>query len=146
MDFTNSNRKNQDYSVSADKAKLDLEVIHDFLSNHAYWAIGRSKETIRRSIQNSFCIGIYDKQGCQVAFARMVTDYAVFGYIMDVFVLPEHRKKGLGKMLMDFLIRYEEFRDLKRIVLGTQDAQGLYEQFGFKALEKPDNWMEYKRF
>ena len=134
-----------EYSLSTDKSKLDLEMIHDFLSNQAYWAKGRSMSAVNKSIENSFCIGIYTSNGQQVAFSRILTDYVAIGYIMDVFVLPEHRGKGLGKRLIEFIIHYEDFKNLKRFILGTQDAHGLYKQFGFKILEKPENWMELKQ-
>ena len=136
----------EDYILSTDKSKLDLDVIHKYLSNHTYWAKGRSIEAVRKSVENSFCIGIYDNDRQQVAFARLLTDYVVFGYIMDVFVLPEHRWKGLGKRLIGYMVNHEDFKNLKRLVLGTQDAHDLYRQFGFEPLEKPGNWMELKQF
>ena len=135
----------KDYILSTDKSKLDVDLIHYYLSNHAYWAKGRTMEAVRKSIENSFCVGIYERDGKQVAFARILTDYVVFAYIMDVFVLSEHRWKGLGKRLIEFIVNYEDFKSLKRFVLGTRDAHDLYRQFGFNTLEKPDNWMELVR-
>jgi GNAT superfamily N-acetyltransferase len=137
---------NEDFILSTDKSKLDLDVIHNYLSNHAYWAKGRSMETVKKSVENSICIGIYDTVGKQVAFARFLTDFVVIGYIMDVFVLPEHRSKGLGKRLIEFIVKHEDHKNLKRFILGTQDAHDLYRQFGFGPLEKPGNWMELKQF
>ena len=99
-------------------------------------------ETVRRSIQNSLCFGLYLQEGKQVGFARVVTDYAVFAWLMDVFILEEYRKKGLGKMLMKYIMEFPALQGLRRWGLGTEDAHGLYKQFGFTPLEKPQNIME----
>jgi GNAT superfamily N-acetyltransferase len=130
------------YYTSTDKSKLDLTMIEDFLSNRSYWAKGRSRQKIATSITNSMCFGVYTEAGQQVAFARVLSDYAVFAWIMDVFVLEEFRGKGLGKMLMDAIVNHPELQDLERWGLGTKDAHGLYEQFGFMRLKNPETKME----
>jgi GNAT superfamily N-acetyltransferase len=126
---------------STDKSKLDIELIHDYLSNKSYWAKGRSIETIKRSIEHSLCFGVYDGKA-QVGFARVVTDYAVFAWVMDVFILEAYKKIGLGKKLMHYLTHYKELQGLQRWGLGTDDAHGLYAKFGFTPLKMPGNMME----
>ena len=130
------------FFVSTDQSKLDLEMIQDFLIHRSYWAKGRPVETIRKSIKNSLSFGLYDAEGKQVGFGRVVTDYAVFAWILDVFILEKYRGKGLGKMLMKEIMEYPELQGLKRWGLGTHDAHGLYEKFGFTPLEKPETVME----
>ncbi|GET31460.1 N-acetyltransferase [Prolixibacter bellariivorans] len=129
--------------ISNDKSLLDLEMIHDFLTNRSYWAKGRSMETVKRSVENSLCFGVYEN-GKQVGFARVVTDYAVFAWLLDVFILEEYRGRGLSKQLMSAIISHPNLQNLKRWGLGTDDAHGLYQQFGFTALSKPNNMMERK--
>ena len=130
------------YKISTDKDKLDLMAIHDFLTNRSYWAIGRSFETVKRSIENSICFGVYDSSDKLVGFARVLTDYAVFAYIMDVFILEDYRKQGLGKQLMSAIMQHSELQGLKRIMLATNDAQELYEKYGFKRTVTPEKIME----
>lgn len=131
------------FYISTDKFKLDVDVIFNYLSNHSYWAMGRTKETIEISIVNSLCFGVYNSENKQVGFARVVTDYAVFAWLMDVFILPSCQGKGLGKLLMSEIMSHKDLQALKRWGLGTNDAHGLYEKFGFKQLAKPQNMMEY---
>jgi len=133
--------KNSFY-ISTDKSHLDIEVIHHYLNEDSYWAKGRSKETIKRSIQHSLCFGIYDHTHQQVGFARVVSDYAVFAWLLDVFVLENHQGKGLGKQLIHAIVTHQDLQGLKRWGLGTKDAHGLYEKFGFKPLSEPDKMME----
>ena len=130
------------YSVSTDKFLLDIEMIVDFLSNQSYWAKGRSRERIERSIANSFCFGVFDEAGRQVGFARVVSDCAVFAWLMDVFILEDHRGKGLGKLLMKEIMAHTDLQDVKKWALGTLDAHGLYKQFGFTSIAKPERMME----
>jgi GNAT superfamily N-acetyltransferase len=127
--------------VSTDKSRLDIELIHNYLSNESYWAKGRSIEKIKLSIENSICFGVYlDKT--QIGFARVVTDYAVFAWILDVFILKDFQGRGYGKKLMNTIMTQNNLQNLLRWGLGTDDAHGLYEQYGFKPLRKPQNMME----
>lgn len=131
-----------DYKISTDKNKLDLKLIHDFLTNCSYWAQGRSIETVRRSIENSLCFGVYDNNDKQIGFARVLTDCSVFAMIMDVFILDDYRNKGLGKQLMSYIMRHPDLQRLQRIMLATKDAHGLYEKYGFKITSSADKIME----
>jgi GNAT superfamily N-acetyltransferase len=130
-----------DYSISTDRARLDLDLIHHYLSNESYWATGRSREVVVRAIENSLPFGIYRDQEL-VGFARIVTDYATFAWVADVFVLPEHRGRGLSKWLMEVIIAHPDLQGFRRWVLSTKDAHGLYERFGFIPLHRPERWME----
>ena len=130
------------FSISTDKQKLDLELIFKFLSERSYWAKGRSKEVVSLSIENSLCFGVYNQANEQIGFARVLTDYAVFAYIMDVFVLENYRGHGIGKQLMETIMGHPEIQHLQRIMLATADAHGLYSQFGFKITAIPDKLME----
>lgn len=130
------------YKVSTDKEKLDLKTIHDFLASRSYWAKDRSYETVKRSIENSLCFGIYDNTDKLVGFARVVTDYAVFAYIMDVFILEDYQQQGLGKMLMHAIMHHPDLQGLRRMMLATKDAHGLYAQYGFKGISGAENYME----
>ena len=133
--------KKNDYEISTDLSRLDLDVIHDYLSNESYWASGRAREVIARSIENSLPFGIY-QGGRQVGFARIVTDYATFAWVGDVFVLPEHRGRGLSRWLMEVMLAHPRLQGFRRWVLSTKDAHGLYEKFGFIPLHRPERWME----
>jgi GNAT superfamily N-acetyltransferase len=118
-----------DYTISTDPARLDLAAVHDFLT-HSYWAEAIPIEIVARSIENSLPFGIYQGER-QVGFARVVTDRATFAYIGDVFVLEEFRGRGLSKWLMETMIGHPELQGLRRWILATADAHGLYRQFGF---------------
>lgn len=131
--------------ISTDRERLDIPMIHQYLSERSYWAKGRSLETVRQSIANSLCFGVYDVSGKQLGFARVATDYAVFGWLMDVFILEEYLGKGLGKLLIKAVTEHSALKNLRRIGLGTADAHGLYEQYGFTGLSKPENMMELLR-
>lgn len=130
-----------DYTISTDRARFDLSVIHDYLSNHSYWAKGRSLETIRRSIEHSLAFGVY-KGREQVGFARVVTDYATFAWIADVFILDSFRGRGLGTWLMEVVITHPQLQGFRRWTLSTKDAHALYRKFGFTELMRPERWME----
>lgn len=119
-----------DYRVSTDPARLDLAMIHEYLSKESYWAQGIPMEVMERSLANSFCFGVYHKEE-QVGFARLVTDKATFAYLGDVFILPAHRGKGLSKWLLTVMHNHPEMQGLRRWLLGTRDAHELYEQFGW---------------
>jgi len=132
------------YLFSTDRSRIDTACVHRFLSVQSYWAQGISIETVQRSIDHSLCVGIYFNTQ-QVGFARLVTDYATFAYLADVFVDEGHRGNGLSKTLMEFIQHIDELKSLRRIVLVTRDAHTLYQQFGFKALATPDKYMELHR-
>lgn len=125
------------YTVSAQKSKLNLAMICKFLDS-CYWAKGIPRSVVARSIRNSLCFGIFHR-GEQVGFGRVITDRATFAYFADVFVLPEHRGRGLAKMLIARMLAHRDLQGLRRIMLSTQDAHGLYAPFGFKPLEHPEN-------
>jgi GNAT superfamily N-acetyltransferase len=128
-----------DYTISTDRARLDLDVIHGFLST-SYWATGRSRERVARSIEQSVIFGLYQGRE-QVGFARVVTDYVVVAYLADVFVLESHRGKGLGRWLVDVVTNHPDLQSVRRWMLGTRDAHELYRQFGFTE-PRPNIWME----
>ena len=133
--------KHGEYIISTDDARLDLNVIHDYLSNSSYWATGRSVETIKRSIENSLTFGLY-KGEHQIGFARIVTDYATFAWVADVFVLDSFRGQGLGTWLMEVILSHPELQGFRRWTLSTKDAHELYRKFGFTELMRPERWME----
>jgi GNAT superfamily N-acetyltransferase len=130
-----------DYLISTDRSRLDIELVHNFLSKTTYWAVGRTRDVVQRSIENSLSFGVY-KENDQVGFARVVTDYATFAWIADVFVLPEHRGHGLSKWLMEVMLSHPQLQGFRRWVLATKDAHTLYERFGFIPLHRPERWME----
>ena len=132
------------YLFSNDKSKLQVYVIFNYLSQESYWAKGIPLHLVERSIEHSECFGIYH-EGQQVAFARWITDHAVFGYLADVFILPEHRGKGLSKTLMEFMLSFPELQGCRKLLLGTRDAHGLYTQYGFKPLAVPERYMEVSK-
>lgn len=130
------------FTIDTDPQCLKLEVIHDFLSNRAYWAQGRSREVIEKSIANSLCFGVYDGEE-QVGFARVVTDYATFAWICDVFIIESHRGQGLSKWLVETIVQHPDLSGLRRLLLATRDAHELYRRYGdFRPLEHPERWME----
>ncbi|HET9408590.1 MAG TPA: GNAT family N-acetyltransferase [Candidatus Sulfotelmatobacter sp.] len=130
-----------EFLISTDPARLDLNVIHEFLTN-CYWAKGIPREVVARSIEHSLCFGIYDKNGRQLGFARVISDFATYAYIGDVFVLESQRGRGLGKWLMQCIMDHPGLQRLRRWGLVTNDAHGLYAQFGFHALAAPEKHME----
>ena len=127
------------FTISTEKEKLDIDLIHSFL-NRTYWAEGISKEIIRRSIEGSLCFGVYENDK-QVGFARMITDKATFAYLADVFIIEEYRGRGLSKWLMEVIMSHPDLQGLRRMILATKDAHGLYKQFGFTPLTNVDRWM-----
>lgn len=129
------------FEISTDKSKLDIAVIHDYLSNKSYWAKNIPVELVQKSIEGSICFGVYHNNR-QVGYARMVSDCATFGYLADVFIIDEYRGKGLSKWLMEEIINYPAFQPLRRWMLATRDAHGLYKQFGFTELDKPERIMQ----
>jgi GNAT superfamily N-acetyltransferase len=129
-----------EYLISTDKSRLNLGVVHDFLST-SYWAVGVPLEVVERSIENSLVFGVYEGEE-QVGFARVVTDYATFAYLADVFVLESHRGRGLGKWLIEAVVSHPNLRGLRRWMLATGDAHELYRKYGFAGLGRPDIFME----
>lgn len=129
------------FLVSTDSARLDVDVIHGFLTN-CYWAKGIPREIVARSIEHSLCFGIYDSQGAQVGFGRVISDFATVAYLGDVFVLESHRGRGLSKWMMECIMRYPALQGLRRWILLTRDAHALYEQFGFTPVKSPERYME----
>jgi len=140
MDYAESCRRGS-YEISTDPGRLDVAFIHQFLSESSYWATGRPIEVVRRSIEHSLPFGIY-WNGTPAGFARVITDYATFAWIADVFVVPEHRGRGLSKWLMEVILAHPRLQGFRRWVLATKDAQGLYAKFGFEPLLRPERWME----
>lgn len=124
---------NDGYTISTDQDKLDIPMIHQYLSEVSYWAQEVPLEVVRRSVRNSFCFGLYHGEK-QVGFARLITDKTTFAYLCDVFVLPEHRGKGLSKWLLSVMHAHPDLQSLRRWVLVTRDAHGLYQQFGWETL------------
>jgi GNAT superfamily N-acetyltransferase len=130
-----------EYEIDTDKRRLDLAAIHRFLSQEAYWAKDRTLEQTLTAIENSLCFGVYRGRE-QIGFARVITDKATFAYIGDVYILADHRGQGLSKWLMRTIIEQPDMQKLRRWLLATKDAHGLYEQYGFAVLVHPDRWME----
>ena len=128
-----------EFDISTDQSRLDIAVVHDFLT-HSYWANGRPRSVVERSIKNSLCFGVY-RNGRQVAFARVVSDRAVFAYLMDVFVVPAFRGQGISKGLIRAVLDHPDLQNLRLFLLGTKDAHGLYERFGFRPLPEPERMM-----
>jgi len=132
--------KRGDYTVSCDPKRLDLGVVHGFLTT-SYWALGVSEDVVRRSIEHSLCFGVYDHEN-QVGFARVTTDRATFAYVADVFILEEHRGHGLGMWLIETIVAHPELSGLRRWILVTRDAHDLYRKLGFRELQNPERFME----
>lgn len=133
-------RQQGEYTISTERARLDSAFVHDFLSR-SYWAQNIPSETVRRSIENSLCFGLFEAEK-QIGFARVVTDYATFAYLCDVFVIENKRGRGLSKWLMETILAHPELQNLRRWMLATKDAHGLYCQFGFTALDAPEVFMQ----
>lgn len=127
--------------ISTDRSDLDVPLIHRFLSEQSTWAVGISRAVVERAIENSLCFGGY-VDGRQVAFARVVTDFATFGNLVDVFVVPEFRGRGYSEELLTTVMAHPSLKGLRRFMLATGDAHGLYEKFGFTALQRPETLME----
>ena len=128
------------YTISTDPARLDLQVIHGFLTT-SYWAAGVPMEVVRRSIEHSLPFGLYEGDR-QIGFARVITDYATYAYLADVFVLEAARGAGLGKWLVAVIVAHPDLQGLRRWMLATRDAHGLYRTVGFEVLKAPERWME----
>ena len=129
------------FQISTDRSMLDVPLIYRFLSEESTWAVGISRAVVDRAIENSLCFGGY-VDGRQVAFARVVTDYATFGNLVDVFVIPEYRGLGYARQLMETVLAHPSLQGLRRLTLATSDAHELYAQFGFKPPQRPESLME----
>jgi len=133
------------FMISTDKAKLDIAAIHEFLSQRSYWAEGRPLDVLEDAIANSLCFGVYDG-GRQAGFARVVTDFATFAWLCDVFVLEDYRARGLGKWLIETISTHPALANLRLFVLATRDTHELYRRYGgFEALPSPEFWMRRRR-
>ena len=130
-----------EYTISDERGRVDLGLVHRFVSEESYWGQGRSLEVVRRSLEGSKPFGVY-RGPEMVGFARVVTDYATYAWVADVFVVAEHRGRGLSKWLMETMLAHPELQGFRRWVLATKDAHGLYRQFGFRELKRPERWME----
>ena len=133
------------YWVSDDRSLVDAGRVHLWLSTLSYWAQGRSREVVERSIDESLPLGLYDSGGTQAGFCRWVTDYSTFAWLADVFVDPAFRGAGLGQFLVRCATDHEAVRDLPLQLLGTRDAHGLYRKYGFVDVPEPERWMERRR-
>jgi GNAT superfamily N-acetyltransferase len=138
-----------EYLISTNPEWLDLDVIHTFISEHSYWAFGISRDVVARSIRHSVCFGVYAMENSpsnldlrQIGFARVSTDCATFAYLADVFILPEHRGRGLSKRLMEAILAHPDLQGLRRWMLATADAHELYLKFGFELLSHPERFMQ----
>lgn len=132
----------ENFLISTDKSKLDVNSIHQFLSTESYWALNRPLEIVQQAIENSLCFGVY-AENRQVGFARVVTDYATFAWVCDVYVIPEFRGVGLGKWLVECIVTHPDIKQVRRLLLATRDAHELYRQYGsFDRLRSPERWME----
>lgn len=128
------------YTISTEKTRLDISAIHAYLTR-SYWSPGIPKGIVEKAIAGSLCFGLFCEQGRQVGFARAITDGATFAYLADVYVLEEHRGKGLGKWLVETILAHPSLQGLRRILLATRDAHDLYAPFGFKPLATPESFM-----
>jgi GNAT superfamily N-acetyltransferase len=133
------------YTVSTDRARLDLDAIHAYLSTDSHWAIGIPREVVARSIAHSVCAGLYAPDGAQVGFARVVTDQATFAYLCDVYILDAHRGRGLSLLLTETVLGLPELQGLRRWLLATKTAHGLYEKFGFAVPQWSNAYMDIVR-
>ena len=131
------------FTISTDPARLNMDAIAEMLTR-AYWAAGRPRERTERAIANSLVFGLYDGEK-QIGLARVVSDYAIFAYLCDVFIHEDYRAHGLGKWLIETVMSHPDLQGLRRWTLATRDAHGLYRQFGWDDLQNPENWMQILR-
>jgi len=137
--------KRDQFTISTDSARLDIDTICEFLKR-AYWANTRPRERTERAIQNSLVFGVYDN-GKQIGMARVVSDYSIFAYLCDVFIHEDYRAHGLGKWLIQTIMEHPDLKEMRRWILVTSDAHGLYKQYGFTSIEDPEHWMQlFKQF
>ena len=141
MSGENYEWQNGEFTISTDRNRLQIDRIHKYLSEESYWARERTREQTERAIKNSLPFGVYKGEN-QIGFARVVTDFATFAYLGDVFILNGFRGKGLSKWLMDVIVSHPDLQGFRRWILATKDAHTLYEKFGFSGLRFPERWME----
>lgn len=139
--MTDINIYKDNFCISTDNTKLDIETIHEFLSTKAYWCLNIPKEKVEISIRNSLCFGVYQNNK-QIGFARIISDFSTIAYLGDVFILEEYRGKGLSKWLMENIMNYPRLQGLRRWILLTGDAHCLYRKYGWTDIEDPSKWME----
>lgn len=132
---------NKEINISRNKTILDIDFIHDYLSMESYWAKGRSREDVVKSIENSICFGVFNEEQNQIGFARVITDCVVFAWIMDVFITDNYRGRGISKTLISHIVNIPELKNVNGIGLRTNDAHGLYEKFEFKRIDNSETWM-----
>ena len=130
-----------DIVILSDKTKLDIDFIHNYLSNESYWAKGRSKIDVVKSIENSICFGVFNKRLEQIGFARLVTDQLVFAWLMDIFITQGYRGLGISKILLNHILNIPELSMVNGIGLRTKDAHDLYRKFGFQNIDDSETWM-----
>lgn len=131
----------QDFYISTDKSKMDIEIIHKYLSEESYWAKGVPREIVKKSVANSFCFGVFYHDR-QIGFAKVITDFTTIAYLGDVFILDKFRGLGLSKLLMETIMHHPELQGLRRWILLTADAHELYRKFGWSNINDPSRWME----
>lgn len=139
--MTQTEWRRGEFLISTERERLDFETIHRFISKESYWGKGRAIEVVRRSVEGSLPFGVYAGERL-VGFARVVTDYATFAWLADVFVLEEFRGRGLGRWLVETILAHPELQGFRRWVLATKDAHEVYRPFGFQELKRPERWME----
>ncbi|MCL1065572.1 GNAT family N-acetyltransferase [Shewanella olleyana] len=132
------------YYISTDNAQIDIDIVHTFISS-SYWAKDIPMKTLQKAIKHSFCFSVFTDSNVQVGFARLITDQATFAYLADVFILDDHRGKGLSKWLIDVIVNHDNVVGLRRMMLATRDAHGLYAQNGFLPIENPEILMQIWR-
>ena len=132
-------------TISTDKSKLDISRIHKFLSEESYWAKNIPFDTVKGSIENALCFGVYHDDKL-IGFARAITDFTIFAYLADIFIIPEYRGKGLSKQLVQYIMAYPALQGLRRWMLATADAHELYSKYGFNELAKPGQFMEIANY
>ncbi len=132
--------KKDNYVISTDPVRLDIKTIHNYLTR-SYWSKGIPFEIVKKTIENSFCFGVYDETS-QIGFARVISDFVTFGYLADVFILEEHQGKGLGIWLIECILNHPDLQGFRKWLLVTKDAHRLYEKFGFRNLAMPETYME----
>lgn len=130
-----------EYLLSTDKSKLDLKMIHEFLSKESHWAKNIPYERVKKSIENSLCFGLYHGEK-QIGFARVISDYSTIAYLGDLFILKDHRGKGLSRWMLEVIMNHPDLTGLRRWILVTKDAHDVYQQYGWAMVARPENWME----